>query len=348
LTANKQRKVVQRARGRVTIRDVAQSCGVSEATVSNALADKPYVSRETRELVLKAVAKLGYFQSPIAKALRTGRTDTIGVVVSNLSNPFYAEVLLGISQVLTPAGYQAIICNTESNPELQTRHINNLLQRSVDGIILISQPGAGDVAGIQSANVPLVSLWRVPKGGEATFVGLDEDLGMRAALDHLWSLGHRSIALLRGVAGASTAEAREHAFREFLRKKKRTVPAGYIVHSPSSIEGGRAAAQRLLKLPQQPTAIIATGDLVALGATVALAEAGLDVPRYMSVVGYDDTFIAKLPQVDLTCVSPPRLELGTQGAQALLRKIADPKRPIERILLEPGFSLRSTTAAPRG
>jgi LacI family transcriptional regulator len=345
---SKQPRVRLPGKGRVTIGDVASSCGVSEATVSNVLSNKPYVSAATRELVLKAVKRLNYTQSPIAQALRTGKSNVIGLVVSNLGNPFYAEVLLGVSNVLTPAGYQAIICNTESDPRLQTRHINSLLQRSVDGIILLSQTShTNDVATIQRAQVPLVTLWRYPEGNQVNFVGMDDDVGMRAALDHLWGLGHRSMALIRGMAGASTGDARERSFRSFLGKKGQKIAPGSIIECPTAIEASREATQRLLKLKRLPTAIIATGDLPALGATIALSEAGLSVPEDMSVIGFDDTFVAALPQVDLTCVASPRFDIGVKGAETLLRKIAAPGGPIERVLLKPGFRIRSTTASPR-
>ena len=213
----------------MTIRDVAQSCGVSEATVSNALANKPYVSAETRDLVLRAVQKLGYTLSPVARALRTGRSDTIGLVVSNLGNPFYADVLLGVSSILTAAGYQTIICNTESNPDLQARHVENLLRRRVDGVILLSQTSrTGDANAVNRAGVPLVALWRLPEGEDVTFVGMDDDVGMGAALDHLWSLGHRRISLLRGHKSSSNATARERAFRFFMRKKDKPCRAGQL------------------------------------------------------------------------------------------------------------------------
>lgn len=330
-------------RNRVTIRDVANSVGVCTATVSNALANKPYVTAETRALVLKAAKELGYVQSPIAQALRTGKTNVIGLVFSNLANPFYPEILAGISQVLTPAGYQAIICNTELEPILQTQHIENLIRRSVDGIILLSQSDcAHDVAAIQDAGIPLVTLWRIP-GKEVTFVGIDEEAGMRAALDHLWALNHRSIALIRGTKGA----CKERAFREFMKKKGCELPAGNVISCLASLDGGRAAAERLLTLPEAPTAVVATSDIAALGAIVGLTEAGLTVPGDISVVGFDDTYVASLPQVSLSCVSPPRLDWGAQAGQAILRQITDPRGPTEQIILPFGFSVRSTTSPAR-
>lgn len=339
---SKQRRSV--GSDRVTIRDVADRVGFCTATVSNALANKPYVTAATRALVLKAAKELGYVKSPIAQALRTGKTNVIGLVFSNLANPFYPEILAGISQVLTPAGYQTIICNTELEPIRQTQHIENLIRRSVDGIILLSQSDcAEDVAAIQHAKIPLVTLWRVSDSKEVAFVGIDEEAGMRAALDHLWALNHRSIALIRGTKGAG----KERAFRAFMKKKKRKIPAGNIISCVASLDGGRDAAQHLLMLPEVPTAVVATSDIAALGAIVALTEAGLTVPDDISVVGFDDTYVASLPQVSLSCVSPPRLEWGLQAGQAMLRQITNPRGPAEQTVLQFGFSVRSTTSAAR-
>ncbi|MDB5412960.1 MAG: hypothetical protein JWR10_1295 [Rubritepida sp.] len=328
---------------RVTIRDVAKLVGVSEATVSNALANKPIVTAETKARVRRAAEELGYHISPIARALRTGHTGTVGIVVSNLANPFYADILLGISSVLTPRGYQTIICNTESRADLQEWHVAHLLRHMVDGILLLSYSSeTADTTRALRAGVPLVALWRRPGGREATFVGMDDAVGMNLALEHLWLLGHRRIGLLRAHIASSPSEARQNAFQEFLIAHG-TEP-GPILAAEISIEGGREATQQLLDLPEPPTALIATSDLMALGATMALAERGLSVPADMSVVGFEDTFVAALPQIQLTTVSVPRRELGVNAAELLLERIADPTQPIRNVVLQPGFRVRGTTA----
>lgn len=331
---------------RVTIRDVAKRVGMSEATVSNALADKPIVTAETKARVRQAAEELGYHVSPIARALRTGQTGTVGIVVSNLANPFYADILLGISSVLTPRGYQTIICNTESRADLQEWHVTNLLRHMVDGILLLAfSAETGDTTRAQKAGVPLVALWRRPGGRDVTFVGMDDAAAMRLALDHLWELGHRRIALLRAHIASSPSEAREAAFRNILGE--RGVTPGSVIGADITIEGGSEATRLLLDLPEPPTAIIATSDIMALGATIALGERERSVPGDVSVVGFEDTFVAALPQVRLTTVSVPRRELGIQAAQLLLERIADPAQPVRNLVLQPGFVVRGTTAPPR-
>jgi LacI family transcriptional regulator len=332
---------------RVTIRDVARRVGVSEATVSNALADKPIVTAETKARVRQAAEELGYHISPIARALRTGHTGTVGIVVSNLANPFYADILLGISSILTPRGYQTIICNTESRADLQEWHVAHLLRHMVDGILLLSYSSeTADTTRALKAGVPLVALWRRPGGHEATFVGMDDALGMRLALEHLWSLGHRRIALLRAHIASSPSDARQNAFHGFL--SERGAEPGPVLGAEISIEGGRDATRQLLDLPEPPTAIIATSDLMALGTTIALTERSMTVPADMSVVGFEDTFVAALPQIQLTTVSVPRRELGIHAAELLLERIADPAQPIRNLVLQPGFRVRGTTAPARG
>ena len=316
---------------------------MSEATVSNALADKPIVTAETKARVRRAAEELGYHVSPIARALRTGHSGTVGIVVSNLANPFYADILLGISSVLTPRGYQTIICNTESRAELQEWHVAHLLRHMVDGILLLSYSSeTADTTRALKAGVPLVALWRRPGGSGATFVGMDDAAGMRLALEHLWSLGHRRIGLLRAHIASSPSEARENAFREFLGGHG--VEPGPVLGAEISIEGGCEATRQLLDLAEPPSALIATSDLMALGATVALAERGLSVPADMSVVGFENTFVAALPQIRLTTVSVPRRELGIQAAELLLERIGDPAQPIRDLVLQPGFEVRGTTA----
>jgi DNA-binding LacI/PurR family transcriptional regulator len=332
---------------RVTMRDVAAACGVTEATVSNALADKPIVSIETKDRVRRAAMELGYHISPIARALRTGHTGTVGIVVSNLANPFYADILLGISSVLTPRGYQTIICNTESRADLQEWHVTHLLRHMVDGILLLSYSSeTADTTRALKAGVPLVALWRRPGGHEATFVGMDDALGMRLAVEHLWSLGHRRIGLLRAHVASSPSEARQNAFHGFLAEH--SAEPGPVIGAEISIEGGRDAARQLLNLPQPPTAIIATSDLMALGTTIALMERSMTVPADMSVVGFEDTFVAALPQIQLTTVSVPRRALGVNAAELLLERIADPAQPIRNLVLQPGFQVRGTTSPPAG
>lgn len=331
---------------RVTIRDVAKRVGVSEATVSNALADKPIVTPETKARVRRAAEELGYHISPIARALRTGQTGTVGIVVSNLANPFYADILLGISSVLTPRGYQTIICNTESRADLQEWHVANLLRHMVDGILLLAYSAeTGDTERAQKAGVPLVALWRRPGGREVTFVGMDDAAGMRLALDHLWALGHRRIGLLRAHIASSPSEAREAAFRSLLAE--RGVAPGPVIGADITIEGGSAATRQLLEGPEPPTAVIATSDLMALGATIALTERGMAAPGDMSLVSFEDTFVAALPQIRLTAVSVPRRELGIRAAELLLERIADPAQPVRNLVLQPGFAARGTTAPPR-
>ncbi|MCW8088239.1 LacI family DNA-binding transcriptional regulator [Sabulicella glaciei] len=328
------------------MRDVAKACGVTEATVSNALADKPIVSGATKDRIRRAAADLGYHVSPIARALRTGHTGTVGIVVSNLANPFYADILLGISSVLTPRGYQTIICNTESRAELQEWHVSHLLRHMVDGILLLSfSSETADTTRALKAGVPLVALWRRPGGSKASFVGMDDTLGMRLAMEHLWSLGHRRIGLLRAHAASSPSDARERAFQGFL--SEHGAEPGPVVGAEISIEGGCEAARQFLGLPAPPTAIIATSDLMALGTTIALSERSMMVPADMSVVGFEDTFLAALPQIQLTTVSVPRRELGIRAAELLLERIADASQPVRNVVLQPGFQVRGTTAPPR-
>ena len=316
---------------------------MSEATVSNALADKPIVTAETKARVRRAAEELGYHVSPIARALRTGHSGTVGIVVSNLANPFYADILLGISSVLTPRGYQTIICNTESRAELQEWHVAHLLRHMVDGILLLSYSSeTADTTRALKAGVPLVALWRRPGGSGATFVGMDDAAGMRLALEHLWSLGHRRVGLLRAHIASSPSEARQNAFHDFL--SGHGAEPGPVIGAEISVEGGRDATRQLLDLPAPPSAVIATSDLMALGATMALAERGLSAPADMSVVGFENTFVAALPQIRLTTVSVPRRELGIQAAELLLERIGDPAQPIRDLVLQPGFEVRGTTA----
>jgi LacI family transcriptional regulator len=333
---------------RVTIRDVARAVGVSEATVSNALADKPIVTPATKARVRQAAEELGYHVSPIARALRTGMTGTVGIVVSNLANPFYADILLGISSVLTPRGYQTIICNTESRPELQSWHVAQLLRHMVDGLLLLSfSSETEDTTRALKAGVPLVALWRRPGGREATFVGMDDATAMNTALEHLWSLGHRRIGLLRAHAASSPSDARQSAFTGFLAQRGVAPDPRLVGGGDISIEGGRDATRRLLDLAAPPTAIIATSDLMALGTTMALAERGLGVPEAVSVVGFEDTFVAGLPQIQLTTVSVPRREIGERAAELLLERILDPAQPVRDVVLPPGFQIRGTTGPAR-
>jgi LacI family transcriptional regulator len=335
-------------KNRVTIRDVAELCGFSEATVSNALANKALVTQETKAKVFEAARTLGYEVSPIARALKTGRTRTVGVVVSNLANPFYADILLGVSDVLTPLGYQVIVCNTDSKPEEQEFHIAGLTKHMVDGIILLPHSrDSGEALNALNARIPVVTIWRRLSNSEIPFVGLDDEMGMRAAVGHLLELGHRTIAFMRAPEFSSPSADREAVFRRALLERGIAAEHADVVHADISIEGGRFAAHRIMSSTRRPTAVIVSSDLMALGVTAALADLGLRIPEALSLVSFEDTFIASIPQVELTTVSVPRRDMGAAAANLLLQRMSRDGQDVESRILRPSFKVRGSTAPVR-
>jgi DNA-binding LacI/PurR family transcriptional regulator len=320
---------------RPTINDVAKRAGVSKTTVSHVINNTRFVEEETRQRVLQAIAELGYRPSSAARSLTTNRTETIGVIVSDASNYFFGEVLLGIEDVLRPANYGLIVCNTAEFLEREAHYLDLLLRQRVDGIIAAATSQRWDIlAQAEVQHIPVVFMDRSFEGLNGTFVGVDNKRGAYLGTRHLIECGYRQIGILAGFQRLSTMRERLAGFRQALQEHDIPLPEKWVVTSPLSIEAGREAMRQILSLPERPTAVFLNNNLLSLGALLAIKELGLRCPEDIALIGFDDHPWAAVSGPPLTVVAQPAQQLGQVAAQMLLALINGEQPPESRVILD--------------
>ena len=336
------------SRRRATIRDVARACGVAPSTVSNALANKPHVAEATRRQILEVAQNVGYRGSSVARALRTQRTFTIGVLLADIANPVFPRIVRGIEDVLIRGGCMLYLCNTDGCEEKQLAYMRSLLDGHVDGLILVSQhTGSEDVMRLLDEGPPFVLIHRRNRMREFDYVGLDNRAGIALLIDHLVGFGHRRIGFIGGPRPSTAAEEREDAYEAALERHGLRLEPDLKQPGDYSIACGRAAADRLLALDRPPTAVIASNDFSALGMITRAAERGVRVPEQLSVTGFDDSFIADLPFANLTTVRQQKRAIGAAAARLLLERITTREaRAAREIIFCPELIVRGTTGPP--
>lgn len=330
------------------MKDIARDLGVSVVTVSKVLRNHSDISPETRGRVLKRMKELNYRPNLAARALVTGRTNMIGLVVPDLVHPFFAEVAKGISKVLRKKGYSLVISSSEEDTELEQQEIDNLLARGVDALILAStQWTVESFRRIEEQKTPYVLLDRQFSGLHANFVGVDDDLVGFLATKHLIEQGCTIIAHIRGTE-TSTAMGRLEGYRRALAEHRLAIPREYIVSGKSvddeaDVSGYRAMMQ-LLSLKPRPDAVFCYNDPTGLGAIKAIFEAGLRVPEDIAVVGCGNVQYAELLRVPMTSVDQDSLEIGERAAKLALKLIGSKTsvRPRE-VLVEPKLVVRCSS-----
>jgi LacI family transcriptional regulator len=335
---------------RVTIVDVAQHANVSTTAVSKVLRNAYGVSPTMQAKVRQAIAELGYRPNAAARGMR-GRTYTIGVMLPNIRNPFFPEILDGLTDHLRDTDYQVLLgpgCNGE---DAEARVTEAMIDRSMDGMILIapvsSRSHLEHVAGL----VPTVVVGRHGRSAVYDTVADDDIVGAALVVGHLAGQGHRRIAHIEHLETDPTHLAempnaiRAEGYRQAMRAHDLADEID-IVSTTYTQEGGYLGAKRLLARPRRPTAIFAGADIVAMGALDAIAEAGLRVPDDISVAGYDNTTFAAFGPISLTSVDQAGHEIGGNAARLLLDRIAERNRPTAQIKLSPTLVARRTTAPP--
>jgi DNA-binding LacI/PurR family transcriptional regulator len=323
------------ARRRATIKDVARACGVAPSTVSNALAGKGHVRGATRAQVLETAERLGYRASSIARGLRLQRSWSVGMLVADIANPWFPELVRGAEDVLWARQINLVLCNTDYRPEKESAYLRDLLAKRVDGLIFASTAASSaDIPRLQEEGVPLVMLNRRHATAATDYVGMDNRVGVASAVAHLAALGHRRIGFIAGRLGSSAAEERREGYRAAVTALNGAVDEALVVQGDYSIASGEAGARALMALSDPPTAIVSANDFMAYGAIHAILGLGLRVPEDVSVTGFDDIFVSGLPLIGLTTVRPPTPRLGAAAAELLLARIdgSAPAGPAETIL----------------
>lgn len=324
---------------KATIVDVARAAEVSTGTVSHVLSGARYVRPETRARVEQAIGELGYRPSTIARALTSRRTKTVGMVVPDVTNPFFSDLIWQVERALTDSGYALIFGNSANDSERERRYLEGLLERQVDAAVLVVTAEADEsLIRRVAAEVPAVQVDREAVAADAV-VG-DNAAGTAAAVDHLVSLGHRRIALVNGDERLPTARERRAGFEAALARHGLSA----VAHESGefTLESGRALAARALDAG--PDAVLAGNDLIAMGVINAAAERGLRVPDDLSVVGYDDIAYAAFTSPPLTTVRQPGGEMGSETARLLLSRLDGHDGPPRRVVVHPELVVRGSTA----
>lgn len=327
-----------------TIREVAASAGVSYATVSHVINNTRLVSPETRERVLAAMDALNYRPNALARSLRQGKTNTIGLVLPDSANPFFAEISRSIEDEAFRKGYSVFLCNTELDTQRELFYVDVLSKKQVDGIIFVA---AGDQADsldfLLHRSMPVVMIDRDLPNVEADAVLTDHELGGFIATRHLLELGHTRIACIAGPSSITPSAERITGYRQALDQAGISFDEQLIIRGDYHAQSGMDITHTLLRMDPRPTAIFALNDLMALGALRAAAEDGFSVPRDLAVVGYDDLEIARFTNPPLTTIAQPKKEIGAQAVNLLVDRMSHKNRPPSRLVLPPELIIRRST-----
>jgi DNA-binding LacI/PurR family transcriptional regulator len=327
---------------RPTMEDVAARAGVSRALVSLVMRNSPKVSVQRRAAVLKAAEELGYSPHVMARALASHTSTVLGVMVSDLRNAFFAEVVEGLDAAAQAAAFNLILNTGGRSPLRERAALHSLLSFRPAGVVLLSPVVPTSAIEEAARQCPVVLVSRSSRASTVDTVNDDGEAGAALAVDHLVGLGHRRIAHLDG-GGAATAAARRRGYRNAMRRHGLEP---LIIRSEHTDTAGEKAVHELLAGgAPAPSALLSGNDFNAVGAISALEEAGLRVPEDVSVVGYDNTSLAALRHVSLTTVDQPRTEMGRLAVEALLERVRGERTEPVRHLLHPSLVVRSTTTA---
>ncbi|GAB4546732.1 MAG: substrate-binding domain-containing protein [Anaerolineae bacterium] len=331
-----------------TIRDVAKRAGVAPTTVSRVINNSGYVSQPTRERVEAAVAELGYVPNTLARSLRFKKTNTLALVLPDITNPFWTTVARGVEDAASDRGFNVILCNTDESEAEQEKYLTILLQKQIDGIVLApARSSAGPVELVQRQGVPVVVLDRQVPSSQVDVVRSDSEKGAYRLVCHLLALGHRRIAMLSGPQGVSTAEDRVAGYQRALVASGLEIDTELILYGEFTQASGYEMTRRVLGVRVRPTALFAANNFIAIGALRALREAGLRVPEDMTLVSFDD-----LPQpfvIDpfLTVAAQPAYQMGHQATELLLARLSgSAPSEYQHILLPTETIVRRSSGPP--
>ena len=333
--------------GHPSIKDIARAAKVSHPTVSRALRHSPLVKLETAERIRRIASTMGYRPSAIARSLVTRKTNTIGVVVTTISDPFIGEVVSGIEETANNHGYSVILANSNADPEREVKVVHSFHERRVDGILITSsRVGALYLPLLRELKVPIVLINNQHPGEFVHSVMIDNVTASRDATRHLTRLGHKRIAYIRDQFGFQSDAERLAGYRRALEEAGLPLFPELIAAGDSRAEGGTRAMRQLLTLSIPPTALFCYNDMSALGALSCIRANGLKVPQDISVVGFDDLMIASYTDPPLTTIRQPKRQMGGAAMEMLLKLFSGVQS--ETHMKMPGeLIVRESTAPPQ-
>ncbi|MGA2149210.1 MAG: LacI family DNA-binding transcriptional regulator [Bryobacteraceae bacterium] len=330
------------------MKDVAGHAGVSMGTVSHVINGSAHVREPLRQRVLQTIRDLGYQPSQLARGLRRNQSNIAGMIVPDITNPFFTAVVRGAEDIFYQNGLRLLLCNTDNDPAKELAYWHDLQSYRTAGLILIPSVNSQMGSVHFERSFPVVCLDRLPKGWERDSIAVDNTAGAEAATSHLLSLGHRRIGVITGDMKLANAVNRLEGFRAAMRRADIEVEPEYIQEGRFNRLSGYEKMGVLLRLQPRPTAVFASNDLIALGVLAALRENGLRCPEDISLVGFDDLEFSEFTLPALTTVSQPGYQMGTKGAALLLKRVNGAADPPQHIVLPTELHLRQSTARPAG
>src|SRR5215469_8122745 len=335
----------QARRQRVTLLDIAGDVGVSRATVSLVIRNVPSVANLTRKRVLRSIKRLGYVYHRGAASLRTQRSHAIGLVVSDITNPFFAEVIVAIEERLATAHFVTLLGNTSENRVKEKRLLKTMWEFPAEGILICQALGSesSTAAPTQADRLPMVAFARRVPGLD--YAGVDNAQGAQLAVEHLYQLGHRRIAFIGGIPEAATGKERIKGYERALRRSDLKFDPLLVVPSAPDRRGGHDSVEKLLQMKNRPTAALCFNDVVALGVIEAIQHSGLNAGADFGVIGFNNIPDAAQSLPGLTTVDTSPRELGQTAAELLLKRIEKPASPIQTVILQPKLIVRESSGA---
>lgn len=337
-------------RAKHTMHDVARLAGVSIATVSALINGAPKVSDVRAERIRRAMRALDYHPDQIARSLKVGRTQTIGVVIPDITNAFYPAIFRGIEDAARSAGYGVLLCNSNENAEQERAQLGTLFSRRVDGVLLACSSGSTVYEASLARRFPLVFVDRIPPGVVDRAICTDNVEAGQIATEHLISLGHRRISLLAGNLGLSPHADRLEGFRQAMQRAGLPVRDEYLCAGGMQIEDGQSLAARLLQLKDPPTAIIASNSKLLLGLLHLTRERRIVAPRDLSILTFDEHEWSEYLDPPITAMVQPTYEIGRRAFELLRAKImpgsAVSGEGVTRLHAE--LRVRGSTGRPKG
>lgn len=325
-----------------TIKDVARLAGVSTSTVSRALTDGHYVKDETLKKIQVASEKLGYRPNTLARSLVSKKSNTIGLIIPEIANPFYSKIISGVESVATKKGYSIILVSGYS--QTGEVEVETLLSRQVDGIIHGGVYKTNTtISKLKADKFPIVLLGRKLPGVETDCVIVNDSYSAYQLTNHLITMGHSKIAYILGREESTGTSEKYTGFIKAMEEAGIDVLTDYLDKGFLSFEGGYEAGKRLLDRNMRPTAIVAGNDIMALGARQAIYDSGFTIPDDIALVGFDDIFVSSISGIDLTTVAIPKFKMGSLGAELLINKIENfQSGEMKQIILESELVIRKT------
>ncbi|KLO22246.1 LacI family DNA-binding transcriptional regulator [Marinitoga sp. 1155] len=324
---------------RISIKDVAKEAGVSISTVSRVINNSTYVNKELKKKVEIAIKKLNYNPNILAQNLRRGNTKTIGFVIPDITNPFFPNIVKGVEDYLKQKDYTLLLSNSDQNLEIETKIINTLISKHIDGIIFT---GTGlynpTLEKLIDKGLKIVFLDRILEDVNASYVICDNKSGILDLLNYLYNNGKRSFYFINGSKNTFSAKIRYETFIDFMKEKN--IYNYKHVYTNFSYEAGFKFGKRIKALPD---VIIGGNDLIAYGIIDSLQEKGIQIPQDVEVTGFDDIFFSRHYKPSLTTIRQPIYELGYKAAELILNLIEEKQKKIRGIILKPTLIIRDST-----